>query len=159
MADEIESTVTPEQDRDALVDAFAELKQKSVPRATYDQLDGEYKKLLKAIVDGGDLPDAAAQQPKKSLDELRRELFVKDGDLNNLEFATRAMELHDRLIELGDPSPFLPQGVGVNPTQQEIENAEIAAEALRTLIERADGDPDVFQAEFIRMIPTDRGRR
>lgn len=126
-----------------------ELKQNSVEREKYDQLKAENKKLLDAIVNGQEV-DLPKQENKRSIDEIRKELFSGEKDLNNLEFIQDALELRSALIENGEPDPFLPVGNQISPTDSDIAAAEKVANILQDCVDYAEGDSSVFTNELQR---------
>ena len=126
-----------------------ELKQNSVEREKYDQLKAENKKLLDAIVNGQEV-DLPKQENKRSIDEIRKELFSGEKDLSNLEFIQDALELRSALIESGEPDPFLPVGNQITPTDSDIAAAEKVATVLQDCVDYAEGDSSVFTNELQR---------
>ena len=126
-----------------------ELKQNSVEREKYDQLKAENKKLLDAIVNGQEV-DLPKQENKRSIDEIRKELFSGEKDLSTLEFIQDALELRSALIENGEPDPFLPVGNQITPTDSDIAAAEKVATVLQDCVDYAEGDSSVFTNELQR---------
>lgn len=129
--------------------AIQELKQNSVEREKYNQLKAENKKLLDAIVNGQEL-DVPKQVNKRSIEEIRNELFNGEKDLSNLEFIQNALELRSALIENGEPDPFLPVGYQITPTDADIAAAEKVATVLQECVDYAEGDSAVFTNELQR---------
>ena len=126
-----------------------ELKQNSVDREKYDQLKAENKKLLNSIVNGQPV-DLGKQEPSRSVEEIRKELFGGEKDLNNLDFIKDALELRSKLIENGEPDPFLPVGNQITPTDADIAAAEKVAQILQECVDYAEGDSAVFTNELQR---------
>lgn len=129
--------------------AIQELKQNSVEREKYNQLKAENKKLLDAIVNGQEI-DVSKQENKRSIEEIRNELFNGEKDLSNLEFIQNALELRSALIEKGEPDPFLPVGNQITPTDADIAAAEKVATVLQECVDYAEGDSAVFTNELQR---------
>lgn len=126
-----------------------ELKQNSVDREKYDQLKAENKKLLNSIVNGQPV-ELGKQEPSRSVDEIRKELFGGEKDLSNLDFIKDALELRSKLIENGEPDPFLPVGNQIAPTDADIAAAEKVAQVLQECVDYAEGDSAVFTNELQR---------
>ena len=126
-----------------------ELKQNSVDRQKYDQLKAENKRLLDSIVNGQEL-DLPKQEDKRSIEEIRAELFKGDVDLSNLDFIKDALELRSALIAKGEPDPFLPVGNQIAPTDFDIATAEKVANVLQECVDYAEGDSAVFTNELQR---------
>lgn len=129
--------------------AIQELKQNSVDREKYDQLKAENKKLLNSIVNGQPV-ELGKQEPSRSVNEIRKELFGGEKDLSNLDFIKDALELRSKLIENGEPDPFLPVGNQIAPTDADIAAAEKVAQVLQECVDYAEGDSAVFTNELQR---------
>ena len=126
-----------------------ELKQNSVDRQKYDQLKAENKKLLDSIVNGQEL-DLPQESKKRSVDEIRSEMFKEDNGLTNLQYIKDALELRSQLISEGKPDPFLPVGNQIAPTDFDIATAERVANVLQECVDYAEGDSSVFTNELLR---------
>lgn len=150
--DENQTNVPGNQVEDMTQDYLAainELKQNSVERSKYDQLKAENKKLLDSIVNGQEI-DLPKENHKRSIKDLRDELFDGKKDLSNLDFVKDALELRSALIESGEPDPFLPVGNQISPTDSDIAAAEKVAQVLQECVDYADGDSAVFTNELQR---------
>lgn len=146
------TSVTGNEVEDMTPDYLAtikELKQNSVDRQKYDQLKAENKRLLDSIVNGQEL-DLPKQEQKRSIEEIRQELFKGDVDLSNLDFIKDALELRSALIAKGEPDPFLPVGNQIAPTDFDIATAEKVANILQECVDYAEGDSAVFTNELQR---------
>ena len=126
-----------------------ELKQNSVDRQKYDQLKAENKKLLDSIVNGQEI-DLPQESKKRSVDEIRSEMFKQDNGLTNLQYIQDALELRQQLISEGKPDPFLPVGSQIVPTDFDIATAERVANVLQECVDYAEGDSSVFTNELLR---------
>ncbi len=144
------------------VAAIKELQNTTVSKEQYNKLRTENKKLLDALVSGKGIDQPAAVE-KVDIDALRKELFNKDTQMNNLEFIEKGLKLRDALMDAGEPDPFLPIGSRIAPTPEEARQAENVAAVYRECIEYADGDSEVFTNELMRrtidVMPTPRGKR
>lgn len=128
-----------------LTDENKMLKQTTVPKS-------EHKKLLDTILEGGELEAAAATAQKRTPDEIRKELFGDDADtLTNLAFAQKAIELREAILAEGGIDPFVPQGHKIMAEESDFAAAEKVAEALQSCIDYADGNPEVFTNELMRI--------
>ena len=85
-----------------------------------------------------------------NINNLRKKLFGKGNNLNNLEYCDTALQLRDALIENGDKDPFLPFGHNVIATESDIETANRVANVMRECIDYAEGDSDIFTNELQR---------
>ena len=134
------------------ISAINEIKSKSVSREQYEKVKNENKELLNALINGGQITQVE-DAPKKSIEEMRKELFSKeavDKGMSNLEFVKRSLELRDAIIESGGTDPFLPVGRGVEITREDYEAAEFVAEQYRECIDIAQGNSEVFTNELMR---------
>ena len=132
--------------------AIKELKANSVDRAKYDKLKEENKKLLDTVINGGEY-SGSQEDSNVDLNQLRKNVFEKP-DPTNLEYISNVLELRDALIEEGYEDPFVPQGSQVVVTEQDRITAEKVASQLREMVDKAAGDPHVYQAEFNRRVKT-----
>ena len=134
------------------IEAIKEMKQNSVSREQYEKLKQENKELLDTLINGGQV-NIQETAPKKSIEEMRKELFSKeaaDKGMSNLEFIERSLELRDAIIESGGTDPFLPIGKGIELTRDDYEAAEFTATQFRECIDIANGNSEVFTAELMR---------
>lgn len=146
--EDIENEKLGEEGTDTAPDylkVIEDLKSSTVSKEDYRKLREENKRLLQSLANG-EKPEKIYEKPK--IEDLRKDLFGKD--LTNLEFAEKALELREALMEDGQNDPFLPYGKKTLPTDQDIEGANRVAEVLKDCIEYADGDPSVFTAELQR---------
>lgn len=132
--------------------AIKELKQNTVDRAKYDKLKEENKKLLETVINGGEYSNGQ-ENSNVDIDELRKNVF-DNPDPTNLEYVTNVLALRDALIEEGYEDPFVPQGSQIVATEQDRLLAEKVANELKEMVDKADGDPHVFRAEFNRRVKT-----
>ena len=130
------------------ITAIKELKQNSVDRSKYDQVVAEKKALLEALVNGEEIQAPSA--PRRSNDEIRKELFSQNSGLSNIEYAKSALELRENLISEGKPDPFVPLSKQYTPTDEDIACAQKVATVLQECIDYAEGDNAVFTNELQR---------
>lgn len=131
------------------IETIKKLKENSVSKNDYDKVVEENKNLLDSIVNGGTSPATEEVVQKRSVEEIRKELF-NDEEKTNLHYAELALELRDRIIEDGGVDPFLPVGKDVVITNNDKERAEKVAEVFKDCIEYAEGDSDIFTNELQR---------
>ena len=144
--------VVVEDNTNDYIDQIKRLKESSVSKDDYNKLKADNKKLIDALANG--TPIDGKVEPKidavEKINELRKKLFGKGNNLNNLEYCKTAVELRDALIENGNRDPFLPFGHNVVTTESDNESAERVASVLKECIEYADGDSDIFTNELQR---------
>lgn len=165
MADKINSSVSQqenvEQDTNNYIEAIKEMKANSVDKAAYDKLKEENKQLLDALINGGQVTQELQKEPV-DIDSLRKRLFSGEAELSNLDYMKTALELREALLDQGSPDPFLPYGQNIVPTDEDIETADRVADAIKSCIDYADGDSEIFTNELQRIMvdtsPIKRGR-
>ena len=131
------------------IKAISDLKKNSVAREEYDRVIEENKKLLKSLVEGGQIAEPKNDPP--DISELRKKLF-SDEDLNNYEYIDTVLQLREAIIANGERDPFLPVGDQVEVTADMIQGAQDTADALREMLDFADGDSRIFTAEYQRRV-------
>ena len=144
--------VVVEDNTNDYIEQIKRLKESSVSKDDYDKLKADNKKLIDALANGTQVEGVV--EPKVSavenINNLRKKLFSKENDLNNLEYCKAAVELRDELIENGDRDPFLPFGHNVVATDSDHEAANRVATIMKECINYADGDSDIFTNELQR---------
>ena len=149
---ENENVVTVEDNTSDYIEQIKKLKESSVSKDDYDKLRLDNKRLIDALANGTQLEGKV--EPKisavENINELRKKLFSKGSNLDNLEYCKTAVELRDALIENGERDPFLPFGHNVIATDSDHETAERVATVMRECIDYADGDSDIFTNELQR---------
>ena len=153
MPEEILTSVSSEEMSNDSVDyisAINEMKQNSVSKEQYQKLQADNKRLLDALVTNKQI-DIPEEKPV-NVDELRAKLFKNEQGLSNLEFISTALQLRDALIANGDPDPFLTVGSKVQPDYDMVEKADNVAKCLKEIVDFADGDSGIFNAEYQRRV-------
>lgn len=144
--------VVVEDNTNDYIDQIKKLKESSVSKDDYNKLKADNKKLIDALANG--TPIDGKVEPKidavENINNLRKKLFGKGNNLDNLEYCKTAVELRDALIEKGMRDPFLPFGHNVVTTESDIETANRVATVMRECIDYADGDSDIFTNELQR---------
>ena len=144
--------VVLEDNTNDYIDQIKKLKESSVSKDDYNKLKADNKKLIDALANGTQIEGKV--EPKidavEKINNLRKKLFSKGSNLNNLEYCKTAVELRDALIENGERDSFLPFGHNVVATDSDHETAERVANVMRECIDYADGDSDIFTNELQR---------
>lgn len=125
------------------ISAIKEIKEKSVSKEVYENLQKEHKQLLDAWVDGAK-PVVAEKEVSNS--ELAKELA--SGTLNNLEYCKKALQLRKQIIDDGGIDPFVPQGHKCKATSEDYVHAENVASVLQECIDSCDGDNQLFTTKL-----------
>ena len=140
-------TEEPEKEFDP-VKEINELKQNSVSKEEYAKVVAEKNKYLKALIDGSQV---AGEKSDKTVNvkELRKDLFTKD--LSNLEYAKKALELRNALIDSDGVDIFVGKGSKLTPDESDYNAAQRVADAFQQCIDIADGDSEIFTRELMRI--------
>ena len=148
---EEDENVVVEDNTNDYIEQIKNLKENSVSKDDYNKLKADNKKLIDALANGTqmDVVESKTSTADK-INELRKKLFSKGGNLNNLEYCDTALQLREALIEKGERDPFLPFGHNVIATESDIESANRVATVMKECIEYADGDSDIFTNELQR---------
>ena len=132
------------------VQAINELKQNSVSKEDYNKVVAEKNKYLKALIDGNQVAEVPNKEPV-DIDGLRKELFSGEKDLTNLEYAKKALELRNALIERDGVDIFVGRGSKLTPTDEDYEAAQRVADGFQQCIDVAQGDSEIFTRELMRI--------
>ena len=130
-----------------------QLKDNMVSKDDYDALMAENRKLLTSIVNGSGISKEEKEEKEINIDDLRKDLYSEEtSGMTNLDYVTKTLELRKAIIESGGRDPFLPVGEKTPSTAFDEDKANNVAAALASCVEVADGDPQVFQREFVRIL-------
>ena len=149
---EEEENVAVEDNTNDYIEQIKKLKESSVSKDDYEKLRADNKRLIDALANGTNIEGKV--EPKidaiENINNLRKKLFSKGSNLDNLEYCKTAVELRDALIENGERDPFLPFGHNVVITESDNETANRVATVMKECIDYADGDSDIFTNELQR---------
>lgn len=132
------------------IQAINELKQNSVSKEMYNKVVEEKNKYLKALIDGNQVAEAQPKEPV-DIDALRSDLFSGKKDLSNLEYAQKALELRNALIDSEGVDIFVGRGSKLTPTNEDYEAAQRVADTFQQCIDVAQGDSEIFTRELMRL--------
>ena len=149
---ENENVAVVEDNTNDYIAQIKNLKENSVSKEDYNKLKADNRKLIDALANGTQLNEKVDSKidAVENINNLRKKLFSKESNLNNLEYCKTAVELRDALIENGERDPFLPFGHEVVATDSDYESANRVATVMKECIDYADGDPDIFTNELQR---------
>ena len=145
--------------------AIETLKANSVPREEYEALRTQFKGLLEAHVKG-EQPTQTATKPKAlTIPEMQNKLF--NESLTEMERIETQLDLRDAILEQTGKDIYVPSSPRTVVTDQDRQDAEMAAKIFRHCLEVADGDEDMFKSELSRWVidvgpvikPQQRGTR
>lgn len=132
------------------LNTIQEMKKNTVSREAYDKMRDENKRLLETIVSGRQIENPEPQPQRRSVEEIRNELFG-GRDHSNLRYAELSLELRDAVLAEGGIDTFVPRGKKIKATPEDYESAERVAAGLRHCIEYAQGDSEIFTNELQRI--------
>ena len=141
------------------IEAINELKKNTVAKEKYEELENENSKLLKALIDGEQIQADSGKAENADIDSeinsLRKELYVEENELSDLEIASKSLRLRKLIIDRDGESadPFLP--TGITPTSFDIEKANLVAQELQDAVDKAEGSDEVFRGHFVSKIKDD----
>ena len=131
------------------IDTIAELRRNSVPKADFDKLREDNRKLMQTLAEGGSIESQETAKDTRSIDDLRRAVF--NDAQSNRQYWQKALDLRDRIIAEGGRDPFLPFSHEYVPTDDDYATAERVAEGMRHCLEVADGNDAIFNNEYQRI--------
>lgn len=132
------------------ISALNEIKQNTVSKEAYEKVREDNKRLLDTIVNGQMVNEPIKE--KVDVDALRNDL-LNGKELSNLEFVDKSLKLRKALLDRGEQDIFAPPvGHKISPKPEDFETAERVATVLQECVDKADGDPNVFNNEFQRRI-------
>ena len=138
-----------------LLSSYNEYKKNSVSMDTYNKVIERNNMLTDALFNGESLKDSSAEEPPRpTLDELREKLYGKSNKKlkHDMEYFAASLELRDRNLEETGIDDYVPAGRKYSPTVDDINTANRVADGIRHCLEVANGNPNVFESEFARII-------
>lgn len=126
------------------LEQIKQLKENTVSKEMYDKVVAENKKMLSDYING----TMNVDNPEVEVTLEQARLAYQQPGMNNLDQAKATLQLRDKMMENGLGDPFLANGV--DPTVQDITDAQQVADFLQSCIDTAKGNPAVFQNEFYR---------
>lgn len=145
--DNVQEVVVTQQNNEVeanYLEQIKQLKENTVSKEMYDRVVAENKRMLSDYVNG--TMNVENKEVKVSLEDAR--LAYQKPGMNNLDQAKATLQLREKMMENGLGDPFLANGV--DPTAQDVADAQQVADFLQNCVELAQDDPAVFQAEFLR---------
>lgn len=126
------------------IEQIKQLKQQSVPREAFEELEAEHKRLVNELVNGQTVQVVAEEKP--DIAQMRKELFDPEIQYPNVEYWSRVLALRKAVMDEGGMDPFLPQGPNISPTSADEEAAQRVADVVQECLDTADGDNTIFTA-------------
>lgn len=154
---ENEVVVNPNED---YLEVIKDMKKNSVPRAEYDKIREENKRLLNSLVNGDDVEIPSQEEEpetpqkrteeelKKSISETCSKLFVEDNSMTNLECAKQIIKYHDDMLELTGNDPFENSGGKFLTSENDKSSPKRTYEYLKNCVEQSQDDPTAFNVAF-----------
>lgn len=120
-----------------MADKVKKAKENSVSKEEYDKMVAAKERLEGYILEGKELEKKADETQKKDIATLTKEL--KEPELTNLEYISKALELRKCVIEKEGRDPFA-------SSSEDSAKAQKVADTLGSWIEESRGDPAIFNA-------------
>lgn len=149
----IETNSTGIQGDDTAPDYIAtiqQLRDSTVSKEQYQKVKEENQRLLKTLVEGGQVEQSSPAKDTMSVIELVKK-FKNSDFKSDLEYWQSALDYRQKMIDLGERDPFLPFAVGYVPTESDIATAQRVAETIGNCIDYADGNSPIFSNELQRV--------
>lgn len=139
---ENDQNTTNENEQVDYIEAIKELKENSVPKDDYNKIVDENKKLVKALVDGGQIANPDPEDEMTS-EDIAKEL-CKPG-ITNLRYAELSLKHREKCLEEGKKDPYMPDGLNFKQgLNSDAEDAQKVADMLKSCIDQAQGNPDMY---------------
>lgn len=133
------------------IDQINDLKNNTVSRSEYEKVQKDNRDLFTALKNRQLVEESSnTETPKVPLSELRENFF--NPDRTNLDYVKTALELHDRTLAETGINDFVPNSHMNSVTEEDLAAAGQVEEFLRSLVETANGDPNVFNIEYQRRV-------
>lgn len=136
------------QDNNMYIEQIKKMKETTVSKEQYEQLQKENQTLLDSLVSGKTTSTEVVEQ-SKSIKELAENVFGKDQ--TNLSFIDNTLKFRDQVLKETGEDIFLPKGHDVAVTEEDIRTAQRVAEGFKHCVEYANGDPNIFNDELSRI--------
>ena len=138
-----ENTPTPNegtQAADNFVQQIEDLKSNMVQKTEYDKVLAERDRLKEAMLKGVKVTEA--EQPKTLAEERKAYAEAIKGGVTNVQGFEAALRLRDAAIRETGKDPFMTEALDrIDP-----DFGERVAEAMGSLVEQSEGNPEMFNA-------------
>lgn len=137
-------------DNNSYIEAIKEMKKNTVSREVYDKLAKENKDLLQALVDGETIE---LEKPEEQVDLNKLKTEIRNAE-TSLEGFSKMLQYRNECLKRGMVDPILPGSSQVKkilPTDEDIATANRVAAGLQHCVDYADGDPEIFASELMRI--------
>lgn len=141
------------------IEAMAQLKQNSVSKDKYDTLKTENKKLLEALVNGGQV-EAQSEGSKLESRDVYYKKYKENNFSSDLEYWDNFLKLREATINEYGQDPCVtgsygltPEGTKQDPAYGEAETIEEQMNTIKGFIEESEGNPIVFETLMQSSLP------
>ena len=145
------------------VKIIQDLKRTTVSRDEYNRVLEDNKMLANALATTPErkeesTDDSAKVATDEEVQALRDKLYIQScGGIGNLDYIETSLDLRDAVLSRGERDPFLPTVEDYVETEEDCEDCQIRAAALRQICDYARTAPtkaqqnDVFNSELKRI--------
>lgn len=133
---------------EAYVENVRKIKEGMVEKAEYERILNENKTLMDSIAFGRkeEVKTEVVDTPKQ-MAELRKELYGAGCEnLLNLDYWVKTLQLREDIMKQGGEDPFVANGINISGTPEDYAAAQRVADGIRSCIDEANGDSQVFTA-------------
>lgn len=128
------------------IQAIKDLKENTVSKDAYYKLKQENKRLISNLVEGN--IETAPKKEEVDVGALRKALFDRETRRTGLEHVTKSLQLRQANLDAGLPDDY----AGGSTDRLDLEKAQQVADGLQYCVDMANGDPDVFHNELLRVL-------
>lgn len=149
-----QQTYTPPAPDVNYIELLQQLKSSTVSKDQYNRVIQENKMLAEALVNNQsiDTGESKTQYTEKDIAALRSDLYKINGNITNLEYIRKTLELRQALIDQGERDPFLPNNADYRESEFDAEKAQYIADGLKQMCDYCGNDSALFNSELKRVL-------
>ena len=141
------------------IEKIKELRDNTVSKEQYVKVLEENKKLLDAFTENSFESKQDQEENKVDTKGILNDLMTNDN-LTNLAYIEKVLQYRKAVMDEGKTDPFLPQGVQISATDDDVKAAEEVANLLEHCVEVSEGNSDIFTRELqLHLIDTPRPKK
>ena len=130
----------------ALLAQLNELRKNTVSKEEYDKIKEENAALFNAVLNGETIE--TKQEKKRTVDEIRKDLFNKNTTKTNLDYVKKSLELRNAILERDKVDIFVNTDrfnqLSPSAIEEEKKGAEAVANVLQHCVDSAKDNPTMF---------------
>lgn len=130
----------------ALLAQLNDLRKNTVSKEEYDKIKEENAALFNAVLNGETIE--TKQEKKRTVDEIRKDLFNKNTTKTNLDYVKKSLELRNAILEQDNVDIFVNTDrfnqLSPSAIEEEKKGAEAVANVLQHCVDSAKDNPAMF---------------